>query len=742
MTAVDPRLELLRPDPAAREAAARLGVSSATQLLAVDPATLDPELRDLATRASLLMQRLAELSERRAVSPQALATPIEDVVEDRRARRLLQRLGVGSIAEYLATSNQTLLAQRGLGARTLETCERSIRRALDRRAPTLLEDLLPDISLDRLPLADEVRSALQERALHRLHDAAQASLDTLSPSLRDTIRSALQRVWSSSDPGERRPAKADVEQPALRRLVRSALARLSRPAAVQVLRRLLGFECRPRRVRAIAAELKIEPDEVLALAAEAIEELRTELAAELSLLCSDLDRELAAAGGVLDAHHVDRGSRLGRTLAGHPGDFVLRLLAALDPDRLSFDGQRLIELSRPRLIAVNRALGRVLQQLGPRPLAHRAERRLARAVDGDLPEALFSHLLERHHGRSLRFRAHGAPRIVELPPRPADRLQRILEDVGRPLHLDDLQFHYRDRHRHASRRRIHQTLRGDRRFVETAPCCFELRATLLDEIETARPFAEHFRDLVVQRGVRTSVFEPFGAGDQAPSSRTAHLAIDRLRQDRAVRYLGRGDFVPGQGRRGSPVVEELVEDLRRAMGELPFARFLQNQPPRRRALVARLLRENRRFVFPTRDRVDLLDNYPFGQERLRQLIRETDMQLEDHNGHASIEVLAEAVDRAGLGGVFLTHHLLLDLLRRHGDFEILPGPVVARADLGLGAWIQRTARDVLRSSGAPLSAAQVLAHSPELAEFESSLEPMLDLDPLVHTPDGLHYQLT
>ena len=64
----------------------------------------------------------------------------------------------------------------------------------------------------------------------------------------------------------------------------------------------------------------------------------------------------------------------------------------------------------------------------------------------------------------------------------------------------------------------------------------------------ARPFAEHFRELVVRRGVRTSVFEPFGAGDGTPKLTRVPvealagfqpLAVDGRSLARAIRTMRR-----------------------------------------------------------------------------------------------------------------------------------------------------------------------------------------------------------
>ncbi|MGA1525598.1 MAG: hypothetical protein ACO4CZ_16655, partial [Planctomycetota bacterium] len=67
--------------------------------------------------------------------------------------------------------------------------------------------------------------------------------------------------------------------------------------------------------------------------------------------------------------------------------------------------------------------------------------------------------------------------------------------------------------------------------------------------------------------------------------------------------------------------------------------------------------------------------------------------------------------------------------------------VVADRELQLGPFLQRLARDILRTRVAGLTFQQIVAERPELAEFSACLQGLLDADPLVQSEDGLHYQL-
>ena len=425
---------------------------------------------------------------------------------------------------------------------------------------------------------------------------------------------------------------------------------------------------------------------------------------------------------------------LGRAIrAGRNAELPLRLLAFSHPERFTYDAGRLIGMPRAALETLREEVREVCKRRGlPCGL-----RRLRRAT-GEDRVGILRHVVERHLDLAIRFHPERGPRVVQKKASIAARLERILDGLGGPTDVEDLIFHYRDHHGRARGHRILESLRTDTRFVELGPRRFDLRVRHLDELELVRPLAEQLRTRVVATGKRLPIRDPADA--DAPSERSAWLVIDLLRNDRHVRHLGRGEFCP-RHTGGSPIVRSLVEDLRRAMGEVPLSRFLQNQEPRRRRLISRLLRENRRFLSPARDRIDLLENYPFNAERLRLTLREASACLHEHDGYAPVSRVLAAIQAAGLGGVFLTEHLLTDLLRRHGHFEFLPGGILADPEVGLGAWIQSASREAIRRVGRPLSAEQILAHCPELAQFRAGLEAMLELDPLIQAADGMHYQL-
>jgi len=361
-----------------------------------------------------------------------------------------------------------------------------------------------------------------------------------------------------------------------------------------------------------------------------------------------------------------------------------------------------------------------------------------RDIVDPVPRELLLHLLRDHLQLSVRI----DPKLGEIITRRqgsiADRLQSIMEDLGSPMSLEDLYFHFRDRYRACRKNRLLDQMRNDRRFLELGAEVWSLRDRHLDELELLRAEAERISKEIITSRKRQSAF--LVAGDGPGSDRAAYLLSDHMRRDPALRYLGRGEFVSRKVEHSS-LVQSLFKTFRNAMGEIPFSRFLQNQTEDRRRLISALLNRNRLFISPVRDRVDLLENYPFSQDRLRRLLQAADVCLEENHGYSPLSELRKAAEEAGLGGAWLKDHLLVDLLRRHGRYEFLPGGMVAQASLGLMGWIQQRARDALRVCDQPMTADEVLAERPDLAEFRTSLAQLLEQDPLVQSADGLHFEV-
>ena len=228
--------------------------------------------------------------------------------------------------------------------------------------------------------------------------------------------------------------------------------------------------------------------------------------------------------------------------------------------------------------------------------------------------------------------------------------------------------------------------------------------------------------------------------DERPDDRTIWLVLDQLGNDPRVRLLGRGELCPATNSR-SQVLDDLLREFRRAAGDVVASMFIANHPPERRRIVRRLLDWNRLFVTPAADRVDLLTNYPFNEERLKRLLALVGKHLATRTGYAHVTALKAALDKTDLGGSWLTPDLLADVLRRNSRFDVLPGGLVGRADLNLTNALRRAVRGALREAQRAMSVDEIVRARPELAEFTSCLAALLIDDPLVEGSDGGHFAL-
>lgn len=501
---------------------------------------------------------------------------------------------------------------------------------------------------------------------------------------------------------------------------------------------LVGFDAPPLS-RLDAALQRALPVHVLE---ERTEQARARLhqtaPALLGRLRYEVGRDLAAGGGMLADGPVDNGSLL-QVIAEGSRDPLLgaRLVAFCFPREFSLHRDALCGVAPRTLRRLLRELPRLVPpQRLPLPV-DTLEQELA-AAQAPAPRGLLVHLLRVELRVEVGPDADGVLVVVPDPRSPSTRLVDLLLDLGRPTQLDELVYAYRDRHRRASRRRTEQRLRRNPVFVMLGPNLWSLRRWHAEELDAVAPLVDRVARRVCSAGERQRVATLL-AEDRA-EERTVHLVLDRLAVDPRVRLLGRGEVCPATHKQ-SRVQQQLLTDFRQAAGDVVTSMFVQNQPPHRRRLVERLLRWNRLFVTPAPDRIDVLSNYPFNEERMQRLLNLVGHQLEQHGGHAPVAALKEVLDGTDLGGNWLSPMLLADLLRRHGPFELLADEIVCRRDLRLGSSLLRTVRQALREAGGALSVDEILQARPELGEFASCLHELITGDPLLQTPDGAHFTL-
>jgi hypothetical protein len=458
----------------------------------------------------------------------------------------------------------------------------------------------------------------------------------------------------------------------------------------------------------------------------------------LARLRAELDLELAAGDGVITLAGASAGSLLTAIAAtGDDRALGLRLFAFLFPRELHLHRGTLFGTA-PRHF---RELLRQLPKLVPQhrlPVPVDTLMRELAASNLPVPRGALLQVLRSEARISIEIdERHGE--IAAADPRsPAARLVDLLTEARQPMTLTDLVFAYRDRFRTASPRRLENQLRTGSAFVQIGPERWALRRWLERDLAAVAPLVDKVARRLHASDGRAAVAELLR--EERCNERTTWLVLDRLAEDPRVRLLGRGEACAATHRR-SRVLEQLLRAFRRAAGDVITSMFVANQPPAHRRLIERLLRQNRLFVQPAPDRIDTLSNYPLNDERLRRLITLVQEQLRTRAGHATATGLKAVIDRTDLGGAWLSPELLADVLRRHGPFEVLPGGIVAAAELELTQRLRRTVRQALREAGTVLSVEDVLQARPELAAFAGCLGELLSGDPLLQSPDGRHFVL-
>lgn len=458
----------------------------------------------------------------------------------------------------------------------------------------------------------------------------------------------------------------------------------------------------------------------------------------LAQLRAELDLELAAGDGAITLAGTAQGSLL-PAIAATSDDRALglRLFAFLFPRELHLHRGTLLGMP-PRHF---RELMRRLPQLVPQhrlPVPVDTLMQELAASNVAVPRGVLLHLLRSEARITIELdERHGE--IAAADPRsPAARLVDLLTEARQPMTLTDLVFAYRDRFRTASPQRLENQLRSGSAFVQTGPEHWALRRWLERDLAAVAPLVDKVARRLHATDGRAAVAELLHK--ERCGERTTWLVLDRLAYDPRVRLLGRGEACAATHRR-SRVLEQLLRAFRRAAGDVITSLFVANQPAAQRRLIERLLHHNRLFVQPAPDRIDTLSNYPLDDERLRRLIALVHEQLRTRAGHATAAGLKAVIDRGDLGGAWLSPELLADVLRRHGPFEVLPGGIVASAELELTQRLRRTVRQALRESGTVLSIEEVLEARPELAAFAGCLGELLSGDPLLQSPDGRHFVL-
>lgn len=645
-----------------------------------------------------------------------------------RARLALTRLGLTTCESWSIAALDTLRAIPDLDPEAVAAVQAA---ALSIPPVSVWPPRILRTSLLRLALPARLRRALAAGGYKTLGDLRcadpqqLAALPAVGAQGVRTLRGALARGLALKP--SLRARRRLLESTALDRMLR----RLS-PAERKLVELCVGLTGQRRTQAQLAAALAIPPAAIGAHVARARAALEARGGSVLRRLREAATHELHAQGGALHPAHVASASPL-RALSHTAADplLALRFLAFLRPDALTLVGDVLLDLPAATYPRVARELTRAVTGLSlPMPLRE-VRAHLTAAGLTQLPRGVFEALLQ----RVPRLQIVVDPRLGEVldrrPVAVATRIEEILRRAPAALQASDILFAYRDRYRSARRNRLIDALHTERVFLRVGPDEWDLRERHLDELELAQPEADRVRDHIMANDGASSLVDLV---EPAASPRLVYLVRDLLHHDPTLRSLGRGRFC-ARGLRLSTHVKTLRLELRRAMGEVPLQRFLSNQPDGVRQIRARLLAENRLFVSSAPDRVDMITNYPLNDERLRRLLHAVETLIEEAGGHDRLDRLAAKMRTDEVGGSFLTPHFLADILQRHGRFETIAGDIITTAASGMRHRLLSRVRAVVRSAERALSVHEILAASPDLAEFATGLPELLRSDPLVQLRD-------
>lgn len=600
----------------------------------------------------------------------------------------------------------------------------------------LLPPALTQLELKRLHLNDSTMSEFAGLGARRLADllqldeAAWNRLLDASPQAVIELRDALDRVVARGLAAhESAPQRPPIAPPvAVRETAASDWAASAPSELLAALAVHTGWHPLPGTP---SASSPIEPRQLrqmlLALAPEWCARLRREI-----------QRDLVSAEGALGIEQLAAGSiaaRIGREASDPLAP--LRLAALLAPARWNLHGRFLTELEPVELASLVRVLRRETEARRLPLLVEELETRLIRRHI-HAPRGLVQRLLRDDLRRILAIDMNRGEVVLARPSERSLRLRQLLLEAGQPVAFDDLAFLWRETHHRVNRSRLRNCMLADDAFLQVGRDMWSLRVAHAADLAAAAAFVGIACDNLRREGGRRHV-ESLLEG--ACDARMAWMALDHLRRDPRVRYLGRGELCLA-GRRSSWAMERLMAGFRRAASTVVLSRFLANQQQGERRLVERILRSNRVFVFPQPDRVDLLANYPYPPHRVRKLVALVTLHLQLHGGTTTLDSLVGAVHAGNLGGQWLDRQFLSDLLQRHCSLQFLPGGMVALPELHSLHRIRKRAREALRAAGRPLTFGELLASAPELAPYAEGLEEILHGDAMLKLLPGGRWRVS
>ncbi len=673
---------------------------------------------------------------------QHLDRPIQGLIHNSRAQKACMALGIQTIGQFLSTPKEVFLNVDGFGERSYWDIAQRLRVLITHQEPNLYiwPTNLLEFRLDDLGLKAELQQSLCGIGIECLRDLlvlpreflegqpniGSDGIDSIHDKLQLLVRVGIDQTAKVPDQISTTGAESII----------LSLTSVLDDDQKQLFSKRIGWLTCQQSISTLASEFRVSVEQLRAMESDIRHALKDKAPGLIAKIHDEAVAECRAFEGLIHSNHLAQGSILYRIAKRNSDpELPLRLVRFIYPNEFYLYGNLLTTLS-PNLYREFRRelrLSCISTEL-PKKISD-VEKRLQRIIN-PIPRGLMLHLLKHRHRLAIYIDPDEGEVIERTRSTSADRLYSILKEKEKPISLDDLLFHYRDRFQKGRMDQLCVHLYHDNRFIEVDKNLWGLRENFLDELEMASAEASRIANLIqnsTERFNLTTFSEENGI-----SKRSLYMILDCMVNNHTLRNLGRSEFC-SRSNKLSAVLTRVLQEFRKAMGEVVLSRFLRNQPTQQTKLVQRILTENRMFVEPNPDRIDLLSNYPFNEERMHRLLDVVDDCLRQNHGYGHISTVAAALQKTDLGGEWLSEHLLFDLLRRNGAFELLPGRLVAHANLGLTGWIQQRAREAIRLAGIPLTPENVISEMPDLVEFKEILADLLETDPMVQCQDGIHY---
>ncbi len=740
--ALDRPIEEFAHTPRARKACRVLGVRTLRDFLARDRSEflavpgVGPKTWKGIEKG--VREYLSRREEAPAKGHPGLETPLSRLVENKRALKAFQELGLETVKDFLRTPRERFLSLRNFGERTWWEVQARIQALFGAAhpVPPACPPSLLELRVEVLPLPGRALTALKELEVRTVGDLfslpkgyllahrnfGEESWKALVTALDEAVRQGIAQVAG--------PPPDEIS--GLEELKRLLLERLPDERSRFVLETRTGMEGgKVLTLQRLASRLGISRERARQISNKVRETLLLKARPYLERLRREALERLAALGGIAPGAEMES-----LPLAKGPGGPKARaravegLLLFFFPETFHRLSTKAFTTADPETVRrIQKVLGNLFSGESLARPKEDLEKALRRAeLDPEETMGLALHLAKFRFGVSLvrgkKKETLQAPRVAA-----AERVASILSEQEGATSLSDLQVLFSSRYSSISRKRLLRILSSDKRFVRTGPEIFGLaRAFPLDPEKSRAWREEALRKLEGER-------RPLPAGELVPGE-DPYLVARALRGAKGVRSLGGLLFCHDQAGRKRPSwaeerVRSLLEETGRPLPLEDLVRALSQGNGPSPALLEKILLTSRAFCRYPGGEYGLSDSHPVPHEARARALDGAAGILSERGGYDRMSRLLQELRNRSLLHPGLDETALQDLMNRDGRFEFFGKDFVCAAGAGTVPWIQETALSALREAGTPLSLPRLLAERPELAEFEGALEEILRASPFV-----------